>query len=658
MLDFRQLLQRLTRRLTRFQIGLLAIVAVALVLRLLIFQFSLPYVENPDEPVFFLQGLVSRGLFDLNGYLDYYPPLFIGINILTQFAIGANGGGDLSRTVEVLRLLAVIVNVLTVVCIAYTARIAAGDIAGWIAGGLWGLAPIVLREGILANPDPWVYFFVSASLWLATVALTDDKRRHWAIWSVAVGLIATLTKYPVVPTIGVGGLVALWLTMRDRARGLRYIAIQAILVAAVAFFIFVLYPFNEASMMEREAGTAVNSGLANFLNVARVRNNLHHVFVPLDATTFFIVTAAGAVAYGIAAYNKRRRVHIGVIGLAAFIVIAIPWLVSAFSEISILHRMKDALPATTAACVIIGAAVTQIMWAIPQRFQRYAAIIPVLISAWFIIPFVQADIQLVTDYRQPDTRVAIRQWADVNLEPGGVIVYRDNHKTFNPFWGGLQFSAKWFDSEETTNIMTRMPTEWFDYRSFWYAAIPVGDVAAMEQTDDGRAYLGQMLRLRDFTAAGWRGPATIVYRLWRMDVETNVAFGDSIFLLGYDAYPTTAAPGDTIPIRLYWNAVSPPPLNYSMFIHLVPLDEWTPLSQVDGTPGIDARPTSTWIEPSETLISPIFELPIPSDLPAGDYRILLGLYNYETNVRLPVMDADSPGDPAEAYSLPMITVTR
>ena len=61
------------------------------------------------------------------------------------------------------------------------------------------------------------------------------------------------------------------------------------------------------------------------------------------------------------------------------------------------------------------------------------------------------------------------------------------------------------------------------------------------------------------------------------------------------------------------------------------------------------RLTQTWDRADETLISPRFTLTLPPDLATGDYRVLLGLYNFETGARLPLQDAQ--GDAWEVTRL-------
>ncbi|HEX2908099.1 MAG TPA: hypothetical protein VHO69_14610, partial [Phototrophicaceae bacterium] len=267
-------------------------------------------------------------------------------------------------------------------------------------------------------------------------------------------------------------------------------------------------------------------------------------------------------------------------------------------------------------------------------------------------PHLQADWALVLNRRLPDRRTELRRWFDTNLDVGTIIVGDENGKTFNPLWGGIAH-RKWFDWWITGNITEHSVEEWRD-RGMTYAVVPLWLQQDIAKTDAGRNYLAALLHLRDFVPPPQqRGPDVVVYRLWRPDVETEIYFGDAIRLLGYDRSAEVLKPGETLTLRCYWNATQTPPDNYSLFIHLVPQLGAAPLAQTDGSPAVPERPTLFWNDPSETLMSPAFQLTLPTDLPSGEYQVIVGLYNYETNQRLPVR---SPDGRAFGDAYPLLTV--
>jgi hypothetical protein len=131
-------------------------------------------------------------------------------------------------------------------------------------------------------------------------------------------------------------------------------------------------------------------------------------------------------------------------------------------------------------------------------------------------------------------------------------------------------------------------------------------------------------------------------------------FGGHARLLGYDldvepadcplrvegsAVPTTQgaeAPACTIHLTLYWQGIKPTPVSYSVFAHLIDADNRI-YAQQDKVPLDGQRPTTSWIE-GEVLVDE-YAIQVKPDLPAGNYRLEVGLYDPQTFARLPVTDA-------------------
>jgi hypothetical protein len=68
------------------------------------------------------------------------------------------------------------------------------------------------------------------------------------------------------------------------------------------------------------------------------------------------------------------------------------------------------------------------------------------------------------------------------------------------------------------------------------------------------------------------------------------------------------------------------------------------VAQQDNLPLVDdleRRPTSTWDDPNEVLVSRPFTLNIPAGTPVGHYRVALGFYNPAGNERLLTPSGDS-----------------
>lgn len=101
-------------------------------------------------------------------------------------------------------------------------------------------------------------------------------------------------------------------------------------------------------------------------------------------------------------------------------------------------------------------------------------------------------------------------------------------------------------------------------------------------------------------------------------------FGGELRLDAYDRSPADPQPGDLLQFALHWRALAPSERRYTLYLHLTDRDGRT-VAQVDeGILGGRYRPLF-W--PSETLVRDHHALPIPSDLPAGRYRLVAGLYD-------------------------------
>ncbi|MBN1221137.1 MAG: DUF2079 domain-containing protein [Anaerolineae bacterium] len=156
--------------------------------------------------------------------------------------------------------------------------------------------------------------------------------------------------------------------------------------------------------------------------------------------------------------------------------------------------------------------------------------------------------------------------------------------------------------------------------------------------------------LRRFEANTWVRLATFERqgRYWRPIVPSEADlppthareanFGNQMQLRGYDVAQT----GPDLAVTLYWRALAPMPLDYTIFVHVVGPDGQL-VAQHDGSPGEEVSlPTSTW-QPGEELRDR-HGLTLPPDLPPGTYRLQMGVYYWQTLERLPVLENGAPVD--------------
>lgn len=99
------------------------------------------------------------------------------------------------------------------------------------------------------------------------------------------------------------------------------------------------------------------------------------------------------------------------------------------------------------------------------------------------------------------------------------------------------------------------------------------------------------------------------------------------------ALPQTAAPGDMVPVTLVWQAGGPTDRSYKVFVHLRDGANQV-VAQDDRLPAGGSALTNSWA-PGEVVVDE-HRLDLPSDLPAGRYAVVVGLYRDEDGARLPL----------------------
>jgi mannosyltransferase len=123
------------------------------------------------------------------------------------------------------------------------------------------------------------------------------------------------------------------------------------------------------------------------------------------------------------------------------------------------------------------------------------------------------------------------------------------------------------------------------------------------------------------------------------NVETvNVQFGEHITLESYALSATTVSPNDALQIQLQWMTDAPLETRYKVFVQLLNSDGLL-VAQRDSEPSGGQALTTLW-QPNEP-VTDNHALLIPSDLAAGAYSLIIGLYDANNpNDRLPVGEVD------------------
>jgi len=89
--------------------------------------------------------------------------------------------------------------------------------------------------------------------------------------------------------------------------------------------------------------------------------------------------------------------------------------------------------------------------------------------------------------------------------------------------------------------------------------------------------------------------------------------------------------GEALYLHLNWRPEIQPTIDYKLFIHIAD-ETGRPSAQWDGFPGMNLVRTTEWTA-GETFADHVL-VPIPAEMPAGAYQVLLGLYDPATGERV------------------------
>jgi hypothetical protein len=91
--------------------------------------------------------------------------------------------------------------------------------------------------------------------------------------------------------------------------------------------------------------------------------------------------------------------------------------------------------------------------------------------------------------------------------------------------------------------------------------------------------------------------------------------------------------GQSINLKFVWDVLKPPPVDYTLFLHLTPVGTDQPTAQVDRLIRPD-YPTGVWR--TGDIINDSLDFTLPTDLPTGNYALWMGVYYWQTNERLAI----------------------
>jgi riboflavin transporter FmnP len=630
---------------TKWWWGVLSlIVLVAAGLRYTGYDFSLPYIDHPDEPAYNLAGrmIIDFGSAKPLG-MQGYPPGIITLNyvLLRFFQDPTKPPGSILYLV---RLIAITFSVFTVVGIGLLAYRVANPLSGLLAAGLWAVAPIVVEHSRYATADPFVTCFTVLAIFLALSGTLYDRDR-WCTAATVVLMVAVVFKYQAVTALPVALFAPLW-RLRTHSNAKRRILTNfgnnVLALSIFSFWLLAIYPATEASDSPAWSAAPTRFGIPS-LHLLR-ENLFQTTLAPITSTGLWIAGFAGLVVWMLLGADG-----FSLFGTAAIAASAVLWLiaVSLFGG----QPFRQFVSVGALAIVLCGVGLAGwargISWTLDKvatlETVHYSATSGSLVVAGAVLvlswPQIDGSISNAREHTLPDRRNDLATYMDTSLAPGPYISDVANHKTFNSSWGG--YAGQHEFPYAARAAITAHPVEEWRKQGVLYAIVPYGDYQRMQTSPKWRTYLDEMLLLKSYPSSDrYRGPAMAVFRLYPIQHQLSGSLG-SIHLAGYDIDRTEIPPGGTVTFTLYWQASETPGADYTVYNHLVPLDSRDIVAQIDGPPLVDVRrPTQTWNDPGETLVSRPFTLTVGADVPPGEYRLITGFYRRDTWERLTAPNGD------------------
>ncbi|HEY0606100.1 MAG TPA: glycosyltransferase family 39 protein [Herpetosiphonaceae bacterium] len=505
-----------------------------------------------------------------------------------------------------------------------------------IAALLWATSPYLIAHGRVLHLDGLLTSFLTLSLLAILVACRSEQPRRWIVAAGVCYGLALLTKGPALIALPVIGLLLFWLlptsNLIQRLRG--SIGWYALWLATALIVVLLLWPAlwsTPGAALERYLGEIIwNGGRPN------------------GDGQFFLGQAIGdpgPLFYVVA--NAFRLTPVALLGLAL-----LPFALWR-------HRSDRDMLLALGAFVLFW---TLIMTLGPKKFDRYQ--LPTW-PALLILSAAGIDWALSTLWSAPHASSVRRAAAGL---AGALLLVASAQPLFgyhpyylsyyNPLLGGGAAAQRnlligWGEGMDQVGaylrsrpdiqygpVLTALPQTLAPF-----VPVPVKDVTtfgdapanyavvyleSVQRAADPPLYakLQQTLPLKRITIHGI--DYAEIYQLPKPFAQpVDAQFGEAIRVRGVTV---DQAPGQLI-VTPSWDVRSKLDADYLLFLHIFNA-EGQRVAQIDVAPNGGGPATSAW-QPGEQLAVPL-PVPFPAELPAGSYRVVLGLYDPAAQTRLPL----------------------
>jgi len=145
-------------------------------------------------------------------------------------------------------------------------------------------------------------------------------------------------------------------------------------------------------------------------------------------------------------------------------------------------------------------------------------------------------------------------------------------------------------------------------------------------------------------------PATFL-----IDHPLDLRLGEHTELVGYTVSTQESSTKGTLVVTLFWQSDGRSEADYHVFVHLLD-DQGQMVAQHDGVPAEGQRPTWDWRY--REVIEDRHQVPVDELRPDVTYALYVGMYDYETKERLPVIGPDGQSLPHDRIHLQDVQIEQ
>ena len=623
-------------------------------------DLGLPLYESKDERRNITEVFILRGIDDGDLWKPGYPPGILYINEIaqqvTENITGESALVERCMTILTVRRIGIVFNLLSALLIALIARRIGGNFAGVIAATGWLFSEHVMTQTQFGFPQTYELFSYLLALYLGMLAINypekDTELNRWhvvyAILSVLAGLVAVIFKYTAFPVLGFGVGAALWNARDNRKLWLSVIALQFAIILACGLWLLFGY---DAVRLTDTTHVETNNVLTGrgFSNLSDINVLKHRFSVIAQQAGLRSIFYIGFLLIGTILYLRKASLR------DALVYLSIPGLIVVhyFSLVIFLSwdnlGMRQNLPITGYSTILVAVAIiyiARLTSTLTKPVVGYAT--GTVLALFWLIPNIVNTVDYVQWRDLPVSHGELVAWAGQTLDSRDILLVSD----------ARPFSDEWscYAGEQHQNIREGMLSPEQSVMTLReegvaYVQIDGQGLYDLQVNEWGQTYLNELTLIAQFPPENevdqwrtWRRGSEshelFVYSTVPIENPLNLQFGESIRLGGYTIESDVQSPGDTLQLRLFWEAIATISTDYDLYIELASSDDPTNiLSRSEFSPAGNAnRPTSTWNQAGEIMITGRIDIPISADIDAGEYVLYIGLFDAESGEALSADD--------------------